>query len=308
MVWNVNETTIQLDQACRQSDLERVNNIIRFDKEKIDAKQLDEMKTLLKTVGPIRMFLSLEELQEKMKNDPQVEIVKMLCEIGVDLLQKDSNGRTALHMVCRGTKGTNNGIVPKFHANARIVDILLEHGASVNAKDRYGNTPLHVACFRGHLDVVQTLIEHHGDVHAKDHYDNTPLHNACGSGNLEVMKRLIQYHADVHAMNEIWDTLLHQACWNGHLEIVEELLKYKPNINGICKGDGRIEMTPLMSAAINGHFKIVEELMNHGAEINFSDPKYGSAMHLAVEMENVHIVRILLKNGCNTKVRAKLTC
>ena len=41
--------------------------------------------------------------------------------------------------------------------------------------------------------------------------------------------------------------------------------------------------------------------MKHGAEINFSDPKYGSAMHLALELENVHIVRILLKNGCNTK-------
>ena len=51
----------------------------------------------------------------------------------------------------------------------------------------------------------------------------------------------------------------------------------------------------------------MEELTKHGAEINFSDPKYGSAMHLAIELENEHIVRILLKNGCNTKFRATLT-
>ena len=30
-------------------------------------------------------------------------------------------------------------------------------------------------------------------------------------------------------------------------------------------------------------------------------------MHLAIELENEHIVKILLKNGCNTKFRAKLT-
>ena len=77
--------------------------------------------------------------------------------------------------------------------------------------------------------------------------------------------------------------------------------------------------TPLMCAAFKGHFKIVEELLKHGADIDFSDPKYGSAMHLAMEceqvakaldlpMENEHeqSVKILLKNGCNTKVRAKL--
>ena len=59
--------------------------------------------------------------------------------------------------------------------------------------------------------------------------------------------------------------------------------------------------------------------MKHGADIDLSDPKYGSAMHLAMEceqvakaldlpMENEHeqSVKILLKNGCNTKVRAKL--
>lgn len=49
--------------------------------------------------------------------------------------------------------------------------------------------------------------------------------------------------------------------------------------------------------------EIVEELLKHGADINFSDPRYGSAMHLAMRHEE--IVKILLKNGCNTDFRAK---
>ena len=109
MFWNANETTMKLHDACRFQDLKKVNNILRNNKEKIDVKQLDEWKTLLKTVRPVFMFSSLEKLQEEMKNDPQVEIVKMLCEIGVDLHQKDYkyNGTTALYQVCRGTKATS---------------------------------------------------------------------------------------------------------------------------------------------------------------------------------------------------------
>ena len=308
MVWSANKNTIKFHRACKDLDLETLHNLLRFDKEKIDVKQLDEMKTLLETVGPIKMFSSMEQLQENMENDPQVKIVKMLCETDVDLHQKDLNGSTALHMACRGTKGTSSGSVLKFHANPRIVDILLEHGASVHAKDMHGHTPLHKACGSGNSDVVKTLIQHHADVHAKDHYGNTPLHKACERGNLEVVQTLIHHHADLHAMDESWETPLHKACWEGHLEIVKELLKYKPNINAICKGDERIKMTPLMSAAINGYFEIVEELTKHGAEINFSDPRYGSAMHLAITIEHELIVRTLLKNGCNINFRAKLTC
>ena len=301
---DVNETTMKLHRACIKGDVDTVNNILRINKAKIDAKQLDQMGTLLQSVSHEKLFPSLKQLQEMMKNDPQVEIIKLLCEMGIDLEQKDSSGKTALHLAIRGNKKISGS--DEFHENPRIVKILLEHGASVYAKDIYGHTPLHKACESGNLEIVQALIEHHADVHAKHHYGETPLHVASWSGNLEVMKTLIQHHADLHAMDEIRETPLHKACWGGHLEIVQEFLKYKPNINAVSQGV-RVEVwPPLMCAAYSGHFEVVEELLNHGADIDFFNPKYGSVLHLAIENEYYQIVNILLKNGCNTKVRANL--
>ena len=198
MAWNANESTIKFHKACIEKDLETVYNLLRNDKEKIEVSKLNEMSTFLYKVERFR--ITVEKLPEAMEKDPNVEVIKGLCEIGVDLHQKDSYGRTALHMVCCGTKGFS---VVKCQANQRIIEILLENGAPVHAKDIHGVTPLHGACLSGNIKIVKILLEHGASVHSKDYEGDTPLHMACGSGNLKVVQTLLQHHADVHAMNEI---------------------------------------------------------------------------------------------------------
>ena len=51
MSWNANEPTMKLHRACIKGDLEIVNNLVANDKEKINVTKLDEIGTLLKTVG-----------------------------------------------------------------------------------------------------------------------------------------------------------------------------------------------------------------------------------------------------------------
>ena len=272
---DVNETMMELHRklhrACIKGDVDTVNNLLRINKEKIDAKQLNQMGTLLRTVSHDKFFPSLEQLQEEMEKDPSEQVVKLLCEMGVDLEQKDYSGETALHLAVRGNKRTNSSF--EFHANPRIVKILLEHGASVHAKDDYGQTPLHEACWRGNLEVVQTLMKHHANVHA-----------TCNTG----------------------ETSLHKACVNGHLEIVQELLKHQPDVDAIIENGIGQHFTPLMIAAAFGFSEIAEELLKNGADVNLG-PFYGSSLHLAIKYHgHSEIAKILLKNRCNTNVRAKL--
>ena len=66
MFWNANETTVKFHTACIMGDLEKVNSLLRMDKEKIDLTQLDEMSTLITTVSFIKNFPSLKELKDAM--------------------------------------------------------------------------------------------------------------------------------------------------------------------------------------------------------------------------------------------------
>ena len=121
---DANETTVEFHKACLNRDIKTVNNLLK-DKDKIDVT-LDEMNTLLTTMSFIKDFYSLKELKDTMmENDTHEEVVKLLCEIGIDLEQKDHDGKTALHLAVpvRGFKMFGG----EFHENTKIVKILLEH-------------------------------------------------------------------------------------------------------------------------------------------------------------------------------------
>ena len=90
----------------------------------------------------------------------------------------------------------------------------------------------------------------------------------------------------------------------GNFKIVQELLKHEPEVNAFSDG---VFDTPLMYAAGMGRSDVVEELLNHGASIDYKNAEFGTALHLACESGNVEIVRRLLKLGCNTNARARLT-
>ena len=178
----------------------------------------------------------------------------------------------------------------------------------------HGRTPLHEACYKGHFEVVQLLLQHHANIHQPDlFFWITPLHYACdrNNSNPSLVKMLLENGASVDVKDRYGETPLHYACSNGNLKVLQELLKYKPNINAVKKF-GR-NYTPLIKAvemAWGGQTDIVEELLKHGADMDYIDFEYGygTALHAAIADGNDRIVETFLKNGCNTKFRARFIC
>lgn len=111
---------------------------------------------------------------------------------GLDILARDKNGNTPLHMAA----GRNH--------NPGVTEFLIDRGADIEARTKSGNTPLHMAAEHNHNpDVVGLLLDRGSDIQAREtDTGNTPLHAAsCCNDNPEVARLLLEYGASLDAVN-----------------------------------------------------------------------------------------------------------
>ncbi|MGQ3889210.1 ankyrin repeat domain-containing protein [Legionella sp. CNM-1927-20] len=57
--------------------------------------------------------------------------------------------------------------------------------------------------------------------------------------------------------------------------------------------------TPLQCAAYNGHVELISKLLAAGADIHYTNKKYGTALHLAVRGNHPEAIAALIKNGAD---------
>ena len=205
----------------------------------------------------------------------------------------------------------SNDITNEFHdacVNGELDKVcnLLREKELIDVKQLEEKDTLCISVKEGHEKVVKILLQIGLDANKEPNM--SPLQWAIiFSGNFGIVKSLLEHGANVHHQNSLNLTPLHYACLIGRFEITKELLKYNPDINAVCQDNGL--KTPLMLAAEMGNSDVVVELLNHGADVDFKDSDHGTALHLATQWigKNVKTVKTLLKYGCNTNVRAKLS-
>jgi uncharacterized protein (TIGR02145 family) len=149
----------------------------------------------------------LSPMDSAVAND-QIESIKCLKELGVNLEAKNSEGRTAIFSAV---------------ALGKIESIicLKALGADVNAKDKNGCTPIFIAIMTNQIASIKWLRDLGADVNAQDNNGCTPMFLAVFSGDIEIMKCLKKLGAklDVKAgkeMNEM--SLMDAARAAGHSE------------------------------------------------------------------------------------------
>ncbi|KAL5470831.1 hypothetical protein EMCRGX_G028866 [Ephydatia muelleri] len=87
-----------------------------------------------------------------MKGD--LEEVKRLLALGVDINESTKWGNTPLHAAC-------------YKGRTEIARLLLERGADLKRTTKAGITPLHLACFGRHADTVRLLLKYRADVNVQ---------------------------------------------------------------------------------------------------------------------------------------------
>lgn len=111
-----------------------------------------------------------------------VEIAKILLDIGADKEAKDENGHTPLHETL-------------YCNSIEVAKLLIANKANVNAQDKGGRTPLHVAAITCNKEMAELLIKAGANVNAKDKDDRTPLElanylNSTSGGRASIVEFL----------------------------------------------------------------------------------------------------------------------
>ncbi|MEP6803044.1 MAG: ankyrin repeat domain-containing protein [Flavobacterium sp.] len=136
-----------------------------------------------------------------------------------------------------------------------------------------------------------------------DGFDYTQLGINCKDNNLEEVEKIISKGADIEIAkkNDIYEfDALYVAIENKNLKIVEFLINKKAKINQIYDEEG---LTPLVLACKLNDIEIVKLLLKNGANVDgvkLAETDYTLIpLQVAIENTNINIAKLLLNSGAN---------
>ncbi|XP_032638830.1 nuclear factor NF-kappa-B p105 subunit isoform X1 [Chelonoidis abingdonii] len=199
----------------------------------------------------------------------------------------------------------------KRHANALFdyavtgdVKMLLAVQRHLTAvQDENGDNVLHLAIIHLHSELVRNLLEVVLDFNLDDIINmrndlyQAPLHLAVITKQAEVVEDLLRAGADVSLLDRHGNSILHLAAKEGDDKILNILLKHEktsPMIN-YSNGEG---LNVIHMAVMANSMPCLRQMIAAGADINAQEQKSGrTALHLAVEQENISLAGCLLLEG-----------
>ncbi|KAL4893515.1 ankyrin repeat-containing domain protein [Aspergillus ambiguus] len=189
--------------------------------------------------------------------------------------------------------------------NHQIIHLLLDHGASLEIVDKNGCTPLMTAAWKSSVQILQLLIQRGANIHARDLRKRNALHSVAankeyqGRSGLDTVQLLLKNDCNPNEQDELGRTPLHWACAMGN-DGVAELLLTSPGMR--CADINATDLrgrTALHIAVDHGHYRTVKLLLTHSASVNdFSDGGW-TPLHCACQKGNEMIVRLLLRSGAH---------
>ena len=261
---------------------------------------------LLEKIGPNRAKELIEiSFVDAYKNDNKEDVIILLKDIDINRAKELINKT--------GINCDYESYWESSHITLKMANLLISLGANVDEIDTAIVTPLSLV-YNNKPELAKLLIESVTikSVNKSNYEGETALFCACDKGYLEVVRELLKHKdIEVNKADNFGRSPLCIACENGYLEIVKELLKHE-NID-VNKADGHEPYSdleefgrkfPLYIACDKNNLELVRELLKHkNIDINKTNIGGISALELAFESSDPEIVKLLLENGSNFKLK-----
>lgn len=240
-------------------------------------------------------------------------IAKYLIQSGLEVNVRDQPGNTPLHRAIENSHQTMASFLLEnkadinlqdFNSNAALhlallsrnpkdnAQFLLSKGANPNLKNSFGNTPLHLVVQLGlPMEILELLQKAGADINSRNKQGNTPLMESIRGLKQELVKVLITLGGNIFASNNQDESPLTEAVKQG-LEPLGWILNPKNIALRDDNGNTPLHLAILSKAEVS----VVSFILNMAAPINERN-KYGnSPLHVALELKNLPVTRLLIQN------------
>lgn len=216
----------------------------------------------------------------------QYECLRICLINGAPVDASDNSSHTPAHLAAR-TRG-----------GAACLRLLFKHGASPSARNDVHQQPVHMAAKKGECECLRVCLEYGADIDALGIENQTLLHCAAWSGDVDCVSLLLEKGAgkQINATDRTNSTPLHMAVVHApHLKVLQTLLSQE-TIDCINAKDMRGKTAAHYAAdhsdSRNG-LMCLKALLNHGADVNVTDQKGNTLVHMVVHLANAHCVEML---------------
>ncbi|MFT4059024.1 MAG: ankyrin repeat domain-containing protein [Legionella sp.] len=164
----------------------------------------------------------------------------------------------------------------------------------LNERNESGDTILHIMSLNGYDQLIDSLLSEEQTKELAFIANNSihyPIHAAILNGQHHCVNSLIRVDGVEKLTDAKGRNALHYAALYSDREMVKSCLKF-------CSKDSFDihHQNPLILASIANNADVVAELLNCGSEINATDDEHRSALHYAVALNKLSVVKQLLEN------------
>lgn len=217
-----------------------------------------------------------------------LHMTENLLSLGANPREKTPNGHSILFDALMLPINSDEKMKQKKQA---IYSLLSQQDkTALQERNESGDSVLHLMSQFGYDELVKaTLTQAKQLAYTSNNLSHFPIHSAILSGQQECVKLLLA----VEGVDELTDDegrhALHYAAQYGDKDMVKRCLNSKTLDSADRQGQ-----TPLILATIAHNLDAINELLAFGAQINLTDNESRSALHYAVESNDVDGVKRLL--------------